>query len=469
MLRFIFYTTVVYCSLDFVLQSVSSEEFFDVETRYIDVPLTHNEWHTTINTFKLRYLINVKHYTNEGPLFIYLGSAGDINVFAQNSGFLFDIAKIFQAALVFVEHRYYGKSIPFLNESITTDNIRYLTSTETLADFAYVINMLKIDFFKSIYAFDTAPIIAFGDGYGGTLAAWLRIKYPHLVLGAISSSAPMHFSSDIENCECFYEVVTRAFEKYGGEQCVKTIKLGWDVIINLTRSKLGLDFISNTWKLCRPLRTAEEVNKLLVWLSNIYVKLTLRNYHYPTDFFTPLPAYPIKVFCDKLTTSYINDTKGLIEYYGQALEIYTNYSRNKMCNEFEDVTDYVHKYQLCTELVMPKCSIESDMFINKPWNFQNYSRECKAIFGVTTSYRDWTSLAYGGKNLKYFTNLVFSQAEMDPYRCYGIVDNVSESISSMQIMDGIHRIDFRNPDIADNNYIIYARRKMIEIIKSWIN
>lgn len=57
---------------------------------------------------------------------------------------MWDIAPEYKAALVFVEHRYYGKSLPFGNESFSSlRNVGYLSAEQALGDFATVITYLK--------------------------------------------------------------------------------------------------------------------------------------------------------------------------------------------------------------------------------------------------------------------------------------------------------------------------------------
>ena len=65
------------------------------------------------------------------------------------------------AKIIFMEHRYYGKSIP-------DGNMTFLSAEQALADYAQCITQLKADGF--------GPVIAFGGSYGGMLAAYIRIK-----------------------------------------------------------------------------------------------------------------------------------------------------------------------------------------------------------------------------------------------------------------------------------------------------
>lgn len=47
--------------------------------------------------------------------------------------------------------------------------------------------------------------------YGTVLAAWMRLKYPHLTAGALASSAPILQFEDIVPPETFYNIVSNDF------------------------------------------------------------------------------------------------------------------------------------------------------------------------------------------------------------------------------------------------------------------
>jgi len=89
-------------------------------------------------------------------------------------GFMWDIAPEFGAAIVFAEHRYYGESLPFGNETYSNvSTMAYLSSEQALGDFAVLIKYLKE---KRIYNATKKAVVSFGGSYGGMLTAWMRIK-----------------------------------------------------------------------------------------------------------------------------------------------------------------------------------------------------------------------------------------------------------------------------------------------------
>jgi pimeloyl-ACP methyl ester carboxylesterase len=61
-----------------------------------------------------------------------------------------------------------------------------LTLDQALADIASF-----IPHFNRLHGLENARWVAFGGSYAGSLAAWFRVKYPQLTVGAVASSAPI--------------------------------------------------------------------------------------------------------------------------------------------------------------------------------------------------------------------------------------------------------------------------------------
>lgn len=73
-----------------------------------------------------------------------------------------------------------------LFSDLSTDNLRFLSSRQALADLAHFRTSIA-----EARGLTNAKWVAFGGSYPGSLAAWFRLKYPHMVHAAVATSAPV--------------------------------------------------------------------------------------------------------------------------------------------------------------------------------------------------------------------------------------------------------------------------------------
>ena len=139
--------------------------------------------------FKQRYWVDsefsspASHTVDDAPVLFHICGEGD----ASEGYFLNDNAlswaKELGAHIVYLEHRYYGQSLPF--SDLSTDHLQYLTLGNVLEDLATFQKWITTNQgWKGKW-------ISIGGSYSGTLSALYRQKHPELVVGALASSAPM--------------------------------------------------------------------------------------------------------------------------------------------------------------------------------------------------------------------------------------------------------------------------------------
>ncbi|XP_074996288.1 lysosomal Pro-X carboxypeptidase isoform X4 [Calonectris borealis] len=300
-------------------------------TRYLRQQIDHFGFDENL-TFQQRYLVADQHWKKDnGPILFYTGNEGDITWFCNNTGFMWDVAEELNAMLVFAEHRYYGESLPFGNESFSdSKHLNYLTSEQALADFAVLVEYLKMTVAGARYS----PVIAIGGSYGGMLAAWFRMKYPHAVVGALAASAPIWQFGDLVPCGTYFSIVTNDFKK-SGTGCSESIRNSWNAINHLSSTDAGLQWLSSTFHLCSPLKNLQDAAMLKNWLSETWINLAMVNYPYKADFLQPLPAWPIQEVCKFLKDPSLSD-KLLLQNVFQAVNLYYNYSGEASCLDMSE-------------------------------------------------------------------------------------------------------------------------------------
>ena len=78
------------------------------ETRFVEQRVDHFSFSESerTRTFRQRYLVSAEHWGGPaglGPIFVYCGNEGDIEWFARNTGFVWEIAPQFSAMVLFPE------------------------------------------------------------------------------------------------------------------------------------------------------------------------------------------------------------------------------------------------------------------------------------------------------------------------------------------------------------------------------
>lgn len=315
---------------------------------------------------------------------------------------MWELAPKLKATLLFVEHRFYGHSLPFGNASYDSPkNLGYLTSEQALADFALVLRTLN----PPNGTTRARPVIAFGGSYGGMLAAWIRIKYPHLVAGAIAASAPVRQFAGVTDCGIFNQILTSVYQVAYTADCADNIRRSWTTLQNYSTSADGLRLLNEKFKFCTNLTKGTDVTETLFdYLTDVYGNLAMINYPYPSSFLAPVPAYPVREFCGRLAQNYTGVE--LLDHLQSALSIYYNYDGKAAClniNSSYDgtgISDRGWDFQACTEMVMPICADGvHDMFPPQQWNMQTYADKCFKKYGVHPRPAN-ALLNYGGEFLE---------------------------------------------------------------------
>lgn len=289
----------------------------DVVMKYFETKTSHFGL-APGKTFQMRYLIDDSYFLKNAsmprPILFYCGNEGDIYQFYQNSGFMTQtLAERWGGLVVFGEHRYFGGSWPFDNktEAMEGSNKQFLTVDNVLMDYNELIKSIKME-----YNAQDKAVIAFGGSYGGMLAAWMRMKYPQTIQGALAASAPILYFKGAENMAndgaSFFDVITNDFatvSKPDKGLCAEGIKQAFleipklQAADNSTWAKLKDDY-----NLCDAVTTSQDLQDLYDHISNGIAYMAMTDYPYASDFLTSMPAWPVNVSCEAGWGSWTNTT-----------------------------------------------------------------------------------------------------------------------------------------------------------------
>lgn len=413
-------------------------------------------------------LISIRVIMKQGsasaPLFVYMGGEGPIDDFFELTGWLvYVLGPQFDATVVFIEHRYYGDSLPL------TPGYAYLSTDQALLDFASIVMQLKPQ--------EITPVISFGGSYGGMLSAFFRIKFPHLVDGAIASSGPVLEYLDIEGLGLMH-VTTQSYYDVM-PNCAFNINDAFNIIDNFSQNEYTWSALSASFGLCTPITQVSDVIDLQVWLANGLEAMAQVNYPYPTTASGYLPGNPVEVACS-ITALFNQNPRNMwmtIRGMSEVANLFYNSTGDTPCFSIFNQVDSLPAwtYQTCSELLMPSGTygVPNDMFPVSPFEYSSFVTFCNSTFGVTPNVQ-WYPLNYGfdayyTHSLRNLTNVVFTYGTIDPWMTGCLKTAPSPNTSVMGINGAAHHLDLRRPNPNDPQSVVLVRQQELQFIQQWIS
>ncbi|WCJ41653.1 Serine carboxypeptidase S28 family protein [Euphorbia peplus] len=290
------------------------------------------------------------------------------------------------------------------------------------------------------------------------LASWFRMKYPHIVIGSLASSAPILYFGDITPQDGYQQLVSKDFMN-SSKSCYNTIKQSWAQIDRMGAKPNGLLDLGNMFNVCNPLNSSQELKD---YLAELY--MSSAQYDNPPDYF-------VENLCKA-----IDGAPPGTDILGRIVAgVYANTFYGGGCNEVDDAPLYgtTWELQVCTELIEVIGVVDNNtMFEISPFDLKSFIKSCQQVFGVTPRPH-WAPIEFGAHNVKsalgnFASNIIFSNGLRDPWSSGGILEDISDSIVAIHTDQGAHCLDVLSPTPNDPEWLVEQREKEIKVIAAWL-
>ena len=464
----------------------------------------HND--TALGTFSQFYYYNDRYYKGPGsPVILF--TPGEENLTSYTSYLDVNrttgvIAEKIGAAVVVLEHRYWGMSSPYAE--LTTSNLRYLTLMNAITDLTHFANTANLPFDPTgSSTASKVPWILVGASYSGALAAWTESVAPGTFWTYIASSAPVEAIFD-------YWAYFAPVQLGMPSNCSKDVSLVIDHIdLVLTngsaddqqrlKNMFGLGALSHNDDFGAAIEWAP-----WLWQSNQFY--TTAGFYEWCDSVenvvpnstAPLPG-PEGVGLDKALAGYatwVNDT--LIPNFCASEYGYTTDSSDISCFDTYNVSnplftdtslsntaDRQWEWMLCNEPFgywQDGAPTGQPSIVSRLVTAEYWQRQCAIYFppdpvtaftfGSNRGLTETEENAYtGGWNIENTTRLIYTNGEFDPWREAGVSSDQrpggplqSSTKTPVNVVPG----GFHGSDMVTQNGIVNAGCKSVIDAGMWI-
>ncbi|XP_034459958.1 thymus-specific serine protease isoform X2 [Hippoglossus hippoglossus] len=421
--------------------------------------------------WKQRYFVNENFYKPGGPVFLMIGGEGPANQAWMQRGTWLTYAEKAGALCLMLEHRFYGKSHPTVD--LSTDNLRFLSSRQALADLAHFLTKIA-----EARGLTNRKLVAFGGSYPGSLAAWFRLKYPHLVHASVATSAPVHATVNFPE---YLEVVWRSLASENTE-CPILVKKASDTLVERLKDPKTHDNITKDFNLCSSLQIQTEMDSayFLETLAGNFMDVVQYNEDNRGATGTNIT---IKVLCGVMADSSLGDPYARYAAVARLMmdtfsikcldASYTTNLRDMTNTSWEGPAAGGGRqwvYQTCTEFGF----YQSTDSPNQPFTgfpLEYHVKQCADYYNVSAEQLAeavaQTNEYYGGYDIRS-SRIVFPNGSIDPWHALGITKDITANLPAVFIKGTAHCANMYPARSEDLPQLDLARDHVSLLLQQWL-
>ncbi|XP_056140106.1 thymus-specific serine protease [Lampris incognitus] len=424
--------------------------------------------------WKQRYFVNDKFYRSGGPVFLMIGGEGPAVLAWMVEGTWLTYAQKLGALCLMLEHRFYGQSHPTVD--LSTENLRFLSSRQALEDLAH---------FRTVMAeskgLTEKKWVAFGGSYPGSLAAWFRLKYPHLVHASVATSAPIHAAVNFPE---YLEVVWRSLASEKPD-CPLLVKKASDTLVERLKDPKTYDNITKDFNLCSKLQLQTEMDSSYVLETLAGNFMDVVQYNQDNREFEGVVGtnITIQVLCDIMADASLGDP--YVRYAAVAclmmntfsmkcLDVsYSNYMRDMTNTSWDGPAAGGGRqwvYQTCTEFGF----YQSTDSPNQPFDgfpLPYHVKQCADFYNISSKTLveavAQTNEHYGSYGI-HSTRIVFPNGSIDPWHALGVTLDISPNLPAVFIKGTAHCANMYPARSQDPPQLALARDHVFLLLQQWL-
>ena len=448
----------------------------------IEVPLDHFDALASPSPWIMRYWVDQTSWNKKttNPVFLSMGGEG---ASGAPGGQMREIAAAHNALMFSIEHRFYGQSIP--TKDFSTSNLKYLGTEQALADAAFFQRAMVERFNLSTQA----RWVTWGGSYSGELAAWARIKYPHLFFAAVASSAPVTAAVDYDGYDPIVAAALLNPAVGGSRACQDQVIQAFAELqrrFDDPALRKGLGKIFNT---CGPVVHDGDCYLLHDYISDDFMGLVQYN--------DDRAQISVRTRCIEMQ----NVTVGKLPFDRLVAITTERMEASKMkCLSDPDPSNVVDSiafadhlvgyamvnnserafpYQQCVDGVGhdQTCKQELGCIFSTYANRTFFQQQCAAAFNNVTSHQTDVAVQFNSVNygdaMPGSSRLLFVNGAIDPFHYGSVVANSSallaREIYAVMIEDGSHCQDMGVSNVHDSPAMQAAKASKATIVAQWLS